>query len=201
MDFQTATKVLDYFKDSSMIIQFAGGEPLLNYSLIRQIDAYVKAKGYKASFQMQTNGTLIDLPLAKELKDMKIDMGVSMDGPPDINEQLRGKTDKLMYGISCLAHAGVTINLNSVVTSQNVSRLSELADVALCFGNVAGIGLDLLRNAGRAKENCNIVEGATSIQLRDALILLHERCEVLYSYSGKKIYIRSIDLLRKRKGV
>lgn len=198
MDFQTATKVLDSFKDSSMKIQFSGGEPLLNYSLIRQIYAYVKAKGYKASFQMQTNGTLIDLEMAKELKDMKIAIGVSMDGPPDINEHLRGKTAKLMYGISSLARAGLTINLNSVVSSKNVSRLPELADVALYFGNVDGIGLDLLRNIGRAKENCNGVEEATSSQLREALILMYERCEFLYSYSGKKIYIRCIEEAKKR---
>lgn len=34
MDFVTAAKVLDYFGQQPMKIQFAGGEPLLNYIIV-----------------------------------------------------------------------------------------------------------------------------------------------------------------------
>ncbi|KJS84401.1 MAG: hypothetical protein JM58_11215 [Peptococcaceae bacterium BICA1-8] len=87
-------------------------QPLLNYDLICKVCEYVKQQGYDATFQMQTNGTLIDEEKAKGIKAMKIAMGVSLDGPPDINEWLRGGTKKAVYGIQCLAQAGVKININ-----------------------------------------------------------------------------------------
>ncbi|MBF7095656.1 radical SAM/SPASM domain-containing protein [Alkalibacter mobilis] len=198
MDFETAKKIIDYFKNSNMKIQFTGGEPLLNFDLIKQVYSYIQEKKYKASFQMQTNATLIDNLMARELKQMNISIGVSMDGPPEINEVLRGKTNHLIKGMHHLAQAGITVNLNSVVTSINVSRLSELADVALYFGNVAGVGLDLLRHTGRAKDSDSTVKDVTERQLTEGLVALHERCEILYKYSGKKLYIRSIQEAKKR---
>ena len=107
MDFETAVNALDHFSGQPMKIQFAGGEPLINYDLICKIYEYVEQCGYDAVFQMQTNGTLIDEEKAKEIKEMKIAVGVSIDGPPDINEWLRGGTKKAVYGIQCLANAGV----------------------------------------------------------------------------------------------
>jgi len=197
MDFETAIKVLDYF-GQPMKIQFAGGEPLLNYDLICKVCEYVKQQGYDATFQMQTNGTLIDEEKAKGIKEMKIAVGVSFDGPPDINEWLRGGTKKAVHGIRCLAHAGVKININSVVTAQNINRLPELADFALYLGNVAGIGLDLVRDAGRAKESTCLIKKSTAEQLKLALNLLFQRCEFLYKLSGKRIVVREIEEAKRR---
>lgn len=193
MSFETARAVIDYFKNKSMKIQFAGGEPLLNFNLIKEIYDYIKKKGYKASFQMQTNGTLIDYDIAKDIAGMNISLGVSMDGSPDINEFLRGKTNQVVQGIRYLARAGITTNLNCVVSSYNINRLSEMADLALYFGNISAIGLDLLRNTGRAKENIESLGTVTSRDLEKSVRELHSRCELLYALSGKKIRIRSIE--------
>ena len=198
MDFETATKVLDYFGNQPMKIQFAGGEPLLNYDLICKVYEYVNKRGYDAVFQMQTNATLIDEQKAIQIKKMKIAVGVSLDGPPHINEWLRGKTKEAVYGIQCLAKAGVKTNINSVVTEQNVTRLTELVDFALYLGNIRGIGLDLLREAGRAKNSDNLIKKANDEQLKSALNLLHERCELLHKQTGKKIVIREIEEAKKR---
>ena len=40
---------------------------------------------------MQTNGTLIDREIAREIKKMNIAIGISMDGPFEVNEKLRGR--------------------------------------------------------------------------------------------------------------
>lgn len=198
MSFETAKRAIDYFKDNKLKIQFAGGEPLLNYELIRKIYHYVSDQKYDVTFQMQTNGTLITLDVARELKKMNIAMGISMDGSPDINEALRGKTDLLIQGVQNLACAGVTVNLNSVVTEKNVERLFELADVAIYFGNVAGIGLDLLRYAGNAVKNEGIVRTASPEQLRKGIIDLYERCEFINKMTGKKLYVRSVREAKQR---
>lgn len=198
MDFETAARVLDYFAGHPMKIQFAGGEPLLNYELICRVYKYVWQRRYDARFQMQTNGTLIDREKAKGLKKMKIALGVSLDGSPDVNEWLRGGTKQAVDGIQCLAHEGVTVNLNSVVTAQNIKRLSEMADLALYLGNVAGIGLDLLRDAGRARESTSLITKPSAEELKQALFALFQRCEFLYQHSGKRIVVREIEEAKRR---
>ncbi|WP_050740940.1 radical SAM/SPASM domain-containing protein [Acetobacterium bakii] len=198
MDFETAAQSLDLFSDHTMKIQFAGGEPLLNYPLICQVVDYVKSKKYDASFQMQTNGTCITPEIAAGLKKMKIALGVSLDGPPAVNEFSRGKTREVIAGIHCLADEGITINLNSVVTSHSVAKLPELVSFAYYLGNVRGIGLDLLRDTGRAKDHREIIKKATPEQLKKALSGMVETAQELYKLTGKKIIIREIDEARHR---
>lgn len=198
MDFEIAAQTLDLFSDYVMKIQFAGGEPLLNYPLICQIVDYVKAKKYDASFQMQTNGTCITPEIAAGMKKMKIALGVSMDGPPEVNEFTRGKTREVIAGIQCLADEGIKINLNSVVTSYSVEKLPKLVSFAYYLGNVGGIGLDLLRDAGRASDPQAAVKKATPEQIRAALAGMAETARDLYELTGKKIVIRQIHEAEQR---
>jgi len=198
MEFETAARTLDQFSDESMKVQFAGGEPLLNYPLICRIYEYVKIQGYDVSFQMQTNGTCITPEIAAGIKRMKISMGVSLDGPPDTNEYLRGKTREAIAGIQCLADEDIKINLNSVVTSYNVEKLPKLVNFAFYLGNVAGIGLDLLREVGRARVNADEIRKATPEQLKTALTGMVEASRELYELTGKKIGIREIQEAKQR---
>jgi len=198
MEFETAKRALDYFSDAPMKIQFAGGEPMLNFKLIREIIGYVKKMGYKCVFQMQTNGTLIDEKIATEIKDMRINIGVSFDGPPSINEMLRGGTRSALEGIQNLARAKVMINLNAAVTAVNIARLPELLDLALYLGNVGAIGLDIIRFAGRAKENPDAVPAPSPEQLIDVLNQLDEKSQYLYEATGKRIGVRPIAEAEKR---
>lgn len=198
MDFKTAARALDYFGHYPMKIQFSGGEPLLNYELICRVYEYARQKGYDARFQMQTNGTLIDREKAQGIKAMKIALGVSLDGPPDVNEMLRGETKQAVEGIQCLAREGIIVNLNSVVTAQNIKKLPQLADFALYLGNVAGIGLDLLRDAGRSKERTSAITKPTPEELKQGLKSLFQRCEYLYRHAGKRIVVREIEEAKMR---
>ena len=198
MAFETAKKAVDYFKDYRLKIQFAGGEPLLNFGLIEKVYEYVREMRYNASFQLQTNGTLITAELAKKLKQMRFSIGVSMDGLPEINELLRGQTADLVSGMKHLSHENVTVNINSVITSQNVDKMAELADLAMYFGNVAGIGLDLLRIAGSAKENADELKNATPEQIRHGVVSLQERCEYINKLTGMKLVVRSVSEAKMR---
>lgn len=186
MEFETATRMLDQFSDYAMKVQFAGGEPLLNYVLICRIYEYVKTQKYDVSFQMQTNGTCITPEIAAGIKRMKIALGVSLDGPPDTNEYLRGNTKDVIAGIQCLVDEDIKINLNSVVTSYNVEKLPKLVNFAFYLGNVAGIGLDLLRETGRARAYPGVIKKATPEQLKTALIGMVEASRELYELTGKK---------------
>jgi uncharacterized protein len=197
MAFETAQKALDYFGDTPMKIQFAGGEPILNFELIRQIHRYISSRGYDAVFQLQTNGTLIDERIAADIKKMRIRTGVSLDGPIGVNELLRGGTKLALEGIQNLARAGVTINLNSTVTSQNVERLPELLELALYLGNVNAIGLDLVRFTGRAILDSDVHQPEAE-QLIRTLWALYEKSENLFRTTGIRIGIRPIEEARTR---
>ena len=198
MDFETAKNTLDYFKDTPMKIQFAGGEPLLNFELICKVYEYVKKQNYRAEFQLQTNGMLINEEIAAGIAKMQIKTGVSIDGPIAVNEQLRGGTKQTINGIQNLGRADVMTSLNSTVTAQNVDALPELLELALYLGNIAGIGLDVVRLTGRAGAEKAAIQEPTKTQLIRALRVLHEKSTYYYKNVGIKIGIRPIEEAKKR---
>lgn len=87
MEFETAKKAIDFFlehsiESSEIVVGFYGGEPLLEFELIKQCVQYVNTKieGKKVSFNMTTNGTLLKGDIAKFLVENNFDIGISLDG-------------------------------------------------------------------------------------------------------------------------
>ena len=198
MPYETAIAAVEKFKEYPLKVQFAGGEPLLNFSLVCRIIDYIEKHNYVATFQLQTNGTLIDESIAKGLKKRRVALGVSLDGQPQINEWLRGGTKLTVNGIRNLANQNVKVNVNTVVTAYNVKELHKLPDFVLYFGNVAGIGLDLLRSAGRGKKDINGICPSEPEELRKAMIMMHHRCEDLYHMTGVRIHLREVSEAKQR---
>lgn len=195
MTFETAKKAIELPKESFKL-QFAGGEPLLNFQLIKEIYSYLKKQKPNVKMQIQTNGTLIDDKIAKGIKEMNIAIGVSLDGYFEVNELLRGSTTETIDGIKTLGAFGVMTNLNCVVTAENVEKLDKLVDLAFYLGNIGGIGLDLLRETGRV-ESC-IIKKASPDQIRDSLLKAWKRSEELYMLTGKRVTIREIEDAKKK---
>ncbi|WP_291579998.1 radical SAM/SPASM domain-containing protein [Clostridium sp. UBA6640] len=195
MTFEMAKKALSMPK-SNFKLQLAGGEPLLNFQLIKDIYNYLKVNNKSVRLQMQTNGALIDREIAREIKKMNIAIGISMDGPIEINEKLRGKSAEVINGIRMLGQEGVMVNLNAVITNENISYLDKLVDLAFYLGNVGGIGLDLLRVTGRACNNNVNIAGADDIRMY--LKKAYERTIELEKLTGKKIVIREIEDSKRR---
>jgi len=102
MDFQTAKKALDYY--ASLIkegerfnplrtptIGFYGGEPLLNFDLIKKCVSYFE-KTYPemdTGFTITTNGTLLDEKKSDYLMEHNFSIAISIDGPE--NEHNRNR--------------------------------------------------------------------------------------------------------------
>ena len=135
-------------------VQFAGGEPLLNLGLIEEVVAYTR--GWNVSYQIQTNGTLLDAATAQLLRRMRIAVGVSLDGVPEVNDRLRplaggcGSTAAVIAGIQQAGSAGIRVGMTTVLSHENVEHLPDLVALASYLGNVEGLSLDVLRPAGRA---------------------------------------------------
>lgn len=148
----TARKAIDLMGGRPFRLQLAGGEPLLNRRLLLEI---LETVGGEPNIlcSIQTNATLVDDVLAEVFRKNRVAVGVSLDGMPEINEKQRGLTPKALEGVRILGAHGLRVNLTAVVTAENAARLDQLVDLAVYLGNVNGIGLDLLRQAGRAAES------------------------------------------------
>ena len=74
-----------------MNITFYGGEPLLNFSLIRKSVAYAIEifQKQKIMFSITTNGTLITPEIAKFCSTNNINILLSLDGPKEIHDRYR----------------------------------------------------------------------------------------------------------------
>lgn len=117
MDFKTAKTALDFllqrFKKIEFIL-FFGGEPFLNIELIERICQYLYDLKEKQLidgipyFGVVTNGTCIDDNVIRVLNQYNINCTVSMDGPEEINDQLRifqdgsGTYQQITEGIATL---------------------------------------------------------------------------------------------------
>ncbi len=91
MGWVTARRAIDVMAEcfDGFKIQFTGGEPLLNLGLIERAVDYLDEMGLQVPCQVQTNATLITPDVAGRLQSLKIGIGVSLDGPPSVNDRIR----------------------------------------------------------------------------------------------------------------
>ena len=93
MEYETAKIAVDKFikelksnneADGQIIIY--GGEPLTNWELLCKIVKYIRTKDINVKLTTITNGTLLTKDRILFLKENKVGVGVSLDGPKDIND-------------------------------------------------------------------------------------------------------------------
>ena len=149
-------------------VQLAGGEPTLEPALIEAIAATIRSNAWPATIALQTNGTLIDERLISLCQKYNIQIGISLDGTPDIQERLRGSARETFLGLKKLEANNVDFRVTTVVTEVNVGHLWRLALLLSGFRSARGIGLDLLVNKGRAVRD-NLIKSPSVDSLRAGL--------------------------------
>lgn len=87
MSFETAKRAIDFYLEHSIdrswaAIGFYGGEPLLEFELIKKcVDCLEgKIEGKQILFNLTTNGTLLEGEKAKFLKEHNFSVAISLDG-------------------------------------------------------------------------------------------------------------------------
>lgn len=112
-------------------VQFFGGEPLLNPRLIVEICEYFQALEKSGSlekaprFSLVTNGTLGSPPVLRLLERYRIAVTVSIDGPEEIHDILRGrgsfaKADR--FALECLNTLGIPTEFECTWTGMHAAR-------------------------------------------------------------------------------
>lgn len=98
MELQVAKMAVDWLIKRSgqkkyLRLVFFGGEPLINFSLIRETVAYAdsagQAKGKSFTYEISTNGTLLTPEIIRFFEEHKIIPVISMDGTRDIQNRQR----------------------------------------------------------------------------------------------------------------
>jgi len=130
--------VKEYMDLSNGAASFAwqGGEPLLAgldfFKHVVYLQAKYAPKNTIISNSLQTNATLITEEWASFFKQYNFLIGVSLDGPKEINDARRvsgqgiGSFDRVMRGINHLRNANVDFNILTVIHEGNVGRAKEL---------------------------------------------------------------------------
>ncbi|MEN3036554.1 MAG: radical SAM protein [Candidatus Methanosuratincola petrocarbonis] len=200
MGWSVAKRAVDLIADDTdrFKIQLSGGEPLLNFDLIKRIALYTWDLRADASIQIQTNATLVTPDIARSLRDLRISVGVSLDGVPAINDRLRpfadgrGSTRSVINGIRNLRDVGIRVGMTSVLSRTSVVGLPSLIDLASYLGNVAGISLDPLRPIGRGRYDMMPSLAPTAEYLCRAI----KRAEHLAEAGGNPVKFRELERMK-----
>ena len=98
MSFETGKRALDFLVENSgtrhnLEVDFFGGEPLMNFDVVKQLVAYArsieKEKGKNFRFTLTTNGMLIDEDVIDFANREMSNVVLSLDGRKEIHDRFR----------------------------------------------------------------------------------------------------------------
>jgi uncharacterized protein len=115
-----------------------GGEPLLMgiyfYKHVLDVQRPLRKTGHDICNVAQTNGTLINKDWAEFFKENHFGVGLSIDGPGEINDATRvfkknvGAFEAIQRGAKILDEHGVEYGYLTVISKHNVERIDEIID-------------------------------------------------------------------------
>ena len=98
MDAETGKAAIDFLFDISgnrknLNIDFFGGEPLMNFDVVRELILYIGDKAKKTGkipeLTLTTNAVLLDKEKGNFLKEHEISVVLSIDGRPEVHDKMR----------------------------------------------------------------------------------------------------------------
>lgn len=98
LSFETGKQAIDFLLTHSgtrrnLEIDFFGGEPLMNFEVVKQLVAYgreaEKAFGKNIRFTITTNGLLLDEEKSRFINENMENVILSIDGRPEVNDRMR----------------------------------------------------------------------------------------------------------------
>ncbi|MEM2713862.1 MAG: methyltransferase domain-containing protein [Candidatus Pacearchaeota archaeon] len=128
-------KASDYAEKNRirLIIQFHGGEPLLNFNkIIKAVDKLSKDQQKYLMLRIQTNATLLNSYILNECKKRKIEIGISLDGRKEENDLVRidregkGSFKKIIKNLKLLKKYQKNIRCLTVITNANIKKLDQI---------------------------------------------------------------------------
>jgi heme b synthase len=118
------------------ILVLTGGEPLYRKDIF-EIARYATDKGLRVA--LATNGTLIDAAVARKIKESGVmRVSISLDGAtPENHDNFRmqkGSFYQALEGFQHLKKVGVSLQINTTVTTHNVDELPAIYNLVKSLG-------------------------------------------------------------------
>ena len=129
--------VLDDLKNNEVFhVIFTGGEPLLNYELLKK--GIKKALSYDMSISCNTNATLLTRERAIELKKLGLPhMLVTLNSfNQETNDHITTKKSykKIIAGIKNAVDVGIAVSINMIISKFNLKDIYETAKLVQSLG-------------------------------------------------------------------
>jgi uncharacterized protein len=176
-------------------LQIAGGEPTLALDLVEAVIRRVRREKRPATVALQTNGTNVDVRLARFCREQQVEVGVSLDGPRLIQERLRGRASDTLRSLSLLCREDIPVRITAVLSAANARHLQELALLLANFSNVRGLALDPLVVLGSARSCSDLLPAPEAIE--QGVQALHEALRALEPLRKTSFQWRELELVRQ----
>lgn len=146
--------MLDYFidrqrtkSDRLTIFISGGGEPLISWDKLRFAIEYSRRlaneQGFMLDLYLMTNGTLLTAEIINILQENEVNVGVSFEILPDVQNNQRGHFEKVSQQIKLMLEKGLPPSISSVITDLNVDRMDEMVDTILtCYPGIKHLNFD-----------------------------------------------------------
>jgi uncharacterized protein len=150
-------------RQPTVSLEFHGGEPLLLAD-----EWFQEAVGYARSlaarhnkvveFPLVTNGTLLTEERLLRLHDLGIVFCLSADGPPVINDQLRGGGCAVERALRLCQRHRIPCGILTVLGRANFSKMGEVMDWFADVG-AEGFRVNFLQPQGRGADQAQLLRG------------------------------------------
>jgi len=143
MKFEVAKKAIDGFMDiveknkqPKVFVRYFGGEPLLNWPLIKKASEYIADMNPKTKVVqlINTNGTLMTDEIAAHLGKNKFEVDLSLDAPSAINDKTRtyksgkGTFKDILRAGELLLKYNVNTEVSATLSDYNINLLKKFID-------------------------------------------------------------------------
>lgn len=148
MNLETAKQAIDFYlersdKAESLCLSFYGGEPMLEFPLIKKcVDYIMTQKGdQEINFPMTTNGTLLDQDNIKFIVEHNFSLMISLDGEKESHDANRkfstgeGSFDLIMKNLKMLKEYDENYYKKQVMFNCVISSTTDLEKVFEFYSN------------------------------------------------------------------
>lgn len=169
---QIADLVIKNTKSPFVGLEFHGGEPLLlPDDWFAEAVTYARRLGREhkklVNMPMVTNGTMLTEKRLATMLDLGIRVCVSCDGPPEINDELRGGGQRVANALNLLQRRQVGKGVITVMSPANWNRMPEVMDWFSDIG-VDDFMINFLQPQGRGVDEDLLNGEQMFVGMRDA---------------------------------
>lgn len=167
MSFKTAVDTINFYhkmasKGSIIRVAFFGGEPLLQWELIKKLIGYIEEKKKEGKiifeYSIPTNLTFVPENFIHYAKKYKIHLICDIDGPEKIHNQLRPSPNfnsfkKTTENIKHLVDNQIDVNMRSTICSKNVKYISKIINLHHSLGGATSSLIPITPSLGNKTIN------------------------------------------------